>query len=95
MKKLLSVIFCLFIQVAPLSAFAAPLVVGADDSIQSVLTSHKGKRLTVRVMSGEELTGVVQSVNARVLHLGELTGREFFDAVVNIDDIQAVIVRKE
>jgi hypothetical protein len=74
-------------------ATAAELKVGANDSVQSVLTAAKGSRATVRLRSGQELTGVVREVNARVAHLGALSGREFFDAVVPLDAVEAVLIR--
>ena len=43
--------------------------------------------------TGPELAGVVTSVGDKVVHLSELTGREFFDAVVNLDQVGAVVIR--
>lgn len=74
------------------AAAAAELRVGTADTIESVLRAQKG-RVTVRLRSGQELTGNVRSVDVRLLHLGSLTGREFFDAVVPMEAIEAVIVR--
>jgi hypothetical protein len=71
---------------------AAELRLGTADTIESVLRAQKG-RVTVRLRSGQELTGAVRSVDVRLLHLGSLTGREFFDAVVPMEAIEAVIVR--
>jgi hypothetical protein len=72
---------------------AAPLSVGASDTIASVMSAQKGARVTLRLKSGQELTGVVRSVGSSVVHLGELTGKEYFDAAVGISDIEAVVVR--
>lgn len=74
------------------TAAAAELRLGTADTIESVLRAQKG-RVTVRLRSGQELTGNVRSVDVRLLHLGSLTGREFFDAVVPMEAIEAVIVR--
>lgn len=74
------------------AAAAAELRVGTADTIESVLRAQKG-RVTVRLRSGQELTGNVRSADVRLLHLGSLTGREFFDAVVPMEAIEAVIVR--
>lgn len=74
-------------------ATAAELRVGANDSVQSVLASQKGARVSVRLRSGQELTGVVREVGSRVVHLGALSGREFFDAVVPLEAVDAVLVR--
>jgi hypothetical protein len=74
-------------------AFAQPLVVNPDDSIERLLAAQKGKRVTVKLGPNDELTGVVRSVSPTVLHLGELAGRELFDAAVDIRQVRAVIVR--
>jgi hypothetical protein len=74
-------------------AMGAEVRVGANDTVQSVLTAAKGTRATVRLRSGQELTGVVREVNARVTHLGALSGREFFDAVVPLEAVDAVLIR--
>jgi len=78
---------------APGFAFAQPLVVNADDSIEKLLAAQKGKRVTVKLGPNDELTGVVRSVTPNVVHLGELAGRELFDAAVDIKQVRAVIVR--
>jgi small nuclear ribonucleoprotein (snRNP)-like protein len=61
--------------------------------VKSVLERLVGKRVSVVLTSGPELSGVVTSVGDKVVLLSELTGREFFDGVVNIDQIGAVVVR--
>jgi hypothetical protein len=71
----------------------AQLQVGASDTVESVLKAQTGKRITLRLRSGQELTGTVRAINARVVQLGTLTGREYFDAVVPLETIDAVIVR--
>jgi hypothetical protein len=68
------------------------LSVGPDDTIRNVLAAQTGKTVTVRV-DGEEMTGIVRSVNAHTVHLGQLSGKEFYDAVVNLDEVSAVVVR--
>ena len=83
--------------VAPLAPPAAAqdtkLEVRDADTVKSVLERHVGKRVSLVVASGPELTGTVVKVTANVVHLGELQGREFFDAVVSLDRISAVVVR--
>lgn len=74
-------------------ASAQPLVVTADDSIEKLLAAQKGKRVTVKLGPNDELTGVVRTVSPNVLHLGELAGRELFDAAIDIKQVRAVIVR--
>lgn len=88
--------FCAVVLVATL-AWAAPvpaaeLRVTPGDTLESLLKAQKG-RVTVRLRSGQELTGSVRSVDTRLLHLGALAGKEFFDAVVPLDAIEAIVVR--
>ena len=70
-----------------------PLTVGDADTVKTVLERSAGKRITVMMLSGQELTGAVTRVTGNVVHLSELAGREFSDAVVSLDRVSAVIVR--
>ncbi|HYC56409.1 MAG TPA: hypothetical protein VEL28_15860 [Candidatus Binatia bacterium] len=74
-------------------ATAQQLTVGPSDSIEKILAAHSGKVVTVRTGCDQELTGKVRSVSADVVHLAELTGKDFYDAVVATGSITAVIVR--
>jgi hypothetical protein len=74
-------------------AFAGSLVIKAGDTIQKILESHKGKRITLRLAGGGELSGKVRSVTKELVQLGELSGQEFFDGVVEVGKVSAVIVR--
>ena len=67
--------------------------INKDDNMQTVLTAQKGKQVTVKLDSGDELTGKVGEVTGKVVVLQALTGKEFFDAVINMDDVAAVLVR--
>lgn len=86
----LAAIVCLTLSSA---AVAQELSIAEADTTRSVLAAQKGKRVTLRLQSGQELTGVVRDANATLVVLGALTGREFFDAIVPIDTVEAVIVR--
>ena len=52
-----------------------------------------GERITLSLIGGGELQGVVSKVGVTTLYITELTGREFFDAVVRLDHISAVVVK--
>ena len=75
------------------SAFAQELKISPAATVETLLAAQKGKRVTVRTRSSQELTGVVRDVTSRFVHLGALSGRDFFDAVVALDAVEAVIVR--
>ena len=92
MKKACSIALVAVCLVAS-DVWAEPLAVGAEDTIRSILTAHQGKRVTVKLHSGSEMTGKVGEVNNAIIHLMELSGKEYFDAVVSIGNIEAVVIR--
>jgi len=79
-------------------ALTAPVLaqevgISANDSTQTVIAAQKGKRVTLRLRSGQEFTGVVRDATGRLVVLGALTGREFFDAVIPLESVDAVLIR--
>src|SRR5262245_15617029 len=90
--RLLTVVLASFLFLA-VPAQAQDLTVAAADSIQNVLAAQKGKRVTVRTTGGQELTGTVREATSKLVVLGGLTGREFFDAAIPLEKIEAVLVR--
>lgn len=81
-------------------AFAAAavfMVSGAafagDKAMHAALKAQQGKRATVVLASGNELTGKVVDLSQNSVRLSELSGKEFFDAVIDLDQVQAVIHR--
>lgn len=89
MRLLVATALCLVVA----HASAQSVNIAPTDSIQSVVSAQKGKRVTLRLRSGQELTGTLRTSTDRLVVIAELTGREFFDAVVPIEAIEAVIVR--
>jgi hypothetical protein len=78
--------------VAPI-AWAEPLSIKPGDTLQKQIEAQKGKRITIRLQSGEELTGILRATTNDLIHLGELSGKEFFDAVIDANKVTALIVR--
>ena len=89
----LAVAIALAIPPALAQPAAQPLAVGADATVEKVLVAQVGKRVTLKLGPGDELTGTVKLVTPKVVHLSEIAGREFFDAVVDTTRIVAVLVR--
>jgi hypothetical protein len=89
----MGVISGLLVAVLASGALAAPVAIGKADTIASVLAAQQGNRVTLRLGSGEELSGKVVTVGESVVQLGELASKEFFDAVIPISSIEAVVVR--
>jgi hypothetical protein len=64
-----------------------------NDTIQTVLQRQVGQPIELRMKSGEKLGGKLEKLNEKVAHLTQLTGAEYFDAVVAVENIAAVVVR--
>lgn len=89
MKALLMPIAALALCATSLSAVAK------DEVMVGVLKDRKDKQVTVVLRGGTELTGKVGNVGNNTLRLTELSGKEYFDAVVDLDDVSAVIFRSK
>jgi hypothetical protein len=87
-------VLCTFLCLAfAAGALAQEVRISSADTTQSVLAGQKGKRVTLRLRSGQELTGTMQDANARLVVIGTVSGREFFDAVVPLEAVEAVLIR--
>lgn len=65
----------------------------SPDSIRHTLEQQTGKRVKLKLVSGQELEGKVSRVGSQAVVVTELSGMEFFDATVRVDQIASVIVR--
>jgi len=72
---------------------AETLSITGSDTIDTILSAQKGKRVTIKLKAGDDLTGIVGEVNKEIVQLRELTGKEYYDAVVVLKGIEAVIIR--
>lgn len=92
MRKIACVILFGATIISAVPVHSAEVRITASDTVESVLNGQKG-RVTLRLRSGQELTGTVRAVTGKLVHLGTLSTREFFDAVVPLEAIEAVIIR--
>ena len=84
-----------FALAAPVEAQAPAqtLTLAASDTMESVLKAQQGKRVTLKIGPGDEITGTVKAVTPQLVQLAEISGREFFDAAVDLKSVKAVMVR--
>ena len=75
------------------SAEEQALDLNSPDIIRQTLEQQLGKRVKVKLESGQDMEGKVAKVGTHALQLIELTGMEFFEATIKLDDVAAVIVR--
>jgi len=89
--------FALFSFILLFSSLAIAEEIKLDAQATNVLKSNLeklvGKKVSIRTESSDEISGTVQSVGNEAVVLAQLTGREFFDAIVPMDKVQAIIVR--
>ena len=62
--------------------------------IAEALRARVGKPVTLVLASGTEIGGTVAEVRDHTVVLRALTGKDFYDALVVVDDIAAVEVRR-
>ncbi len=62
----------------------------AEASLAENLKSLVGKKVTVTINSGSTFTGSVKTVGAHLVHLEKLVGKEYFDALIRIENIAAI-----
>jgi hypothetical protein len=65
----------------------------SSDTMQSILQKNVGQMVELRLKAGEKIGGKVEKIGDKLVHLSALSGAEFYDAAVSIDDIAAVVVR--
>jgi hypothetical protein len=92
-KRIFLTVFLVSMVVISTVSRAEPVTISSGDTIQKVLTAQTGKRVSVKIKSGEELTGTVTTVTDELTHLNQLAGKEFYDAIVVNKSIVAVIIR--
>lgn len=90
----ISVFFLLGCLAAPLAcAEEMKLELKPGTTMKEVLAEQTGKRVALRLGSGEEIEGTVTSVGNSLAHISRLSGKDFYDAVVSIDQVSAVRIR--
>lgn len=83
----------LFLSAIGAQAGEASLATDKDDTVGTVLRQHIGKTVTLKLSSGQDLTGKVQQVGNHLVVLASLRGLEFYDAAVELAHVSAVVVR--
>ncbi|HOP40991.1 MAG TPA: hypothetical protein PLI53_08105 [Geobacteraceae bacterium] len=63
-----------------------------DDSVQKILGDWKGKRVTLRLSDGTEITGKVRKVTTEVVEMG-MSDHGFYSKTVEIGKIAMLIVK--
>ena len=63
------------------------------DTIATILQRNAGQTVELRMKSGEKIGGKIDKTSDKLVYLSQVAGAEYFDAVVDMSDVAAVIVR--
>jgi hypothetical protein len=94
----LAILFYVNIFVLPRSAEAKVVAIegisyNVNSSLADNLKSLIGKNVNIILDSGNNLSGIVKKVGNHLLHLEKLDKKEYFDALIRIEDISAIDTR--
>src|SRR4030065_2078313 len=82
------------ISTASAQSRAATAVAGAkfkaSFSMKENLKAYIGKDVLIHLRSGKTFQGYVKAVGDQAVHLEKLSGRDFYDALIRIEDISAI-----
>jgi hypothetical protein len=93
MKRLLFLVALLTTITCATVPAQTKLELQAGDTIASILQRTAGQTVELRMKSGEKIGGKIDKTSDKLVYLSQVTGAEYFDAVVDMSDVAAVIVR--
>ncbi len=73
------------------SAEEAKFELKPNATMREVLADRTGKRTVLRLKNGEDIDGTVTLVGNGLVHITRLAGKDFYDAVVDISAVNAVL----
>ncbi len=89
---LLTVCFSMPNEVAAKSKVIA--IEGMSYNVNSSMTDNLkllvGKKVSVSIVSGVSISGFVKQVGDHLIHIEKIVGKEYFDALIRIENISAV-----
>ena len=96
----LIILLCVTILMLPTEVEAKTKIVviegisyNVDLSLTDNLKSLTGKKIYVTLDSGKTFTGFVKKVGNHLMHLEKLDGKDYFDALIRIENISAIDTR--
>jgi hypothetical protein len=74
---------------------ADKVTLNGDDTPPKLLLRQMGQKVELLLKSGDHLSGTVKGVNEKCVHIAALTDRNLYDAIVVMDDINAIVLRND
>lgn len=62
-------------------------------SLKDNLASNVGKRVSLMISTGESVEGTIEKVGDHFVLISKLSGKDFYDALIRIDGVKAVVFR--
>ena len=62
-------------------------------SLKDNLASNIGKRVSLMISAGESVEGTIEKVDDHFVLIAKLSGKDFYDALVRIDEVKAVVFK--
>lgn len=62
-------------------------------TLKDNLSSNVGKRVSLMISSGESLEGTIEKVGDHFVLISKLSGKDYYDAIVRIDEVKAIVFR--
>lgn len=59
-------------------------------SIMQNLKNYAGKEVVIYLNSGKYFQGYVKNISESLIHLEKIAGKDFYDALIRIEDITAI-----
>ena len=93
----IAILFSVVLFTLPKEAVAKSKVVAIEginynvnSSLADNLKSLVGKKVSVTIVSGKTISGFVKEVGIHLIHLEKLEGKDYFDALIRIENISAI-----
>lgn len=65
----------------------------ANASLAENLKILVGKKVNITLESGKTFTGIVKTIGTHLVHVEKLEGKEYYDALIRIENIAAIDAR--
>ena len=82
-----------FLHAAPQAVEIKGVGYNVESAFEDNLRTLVGRKVHVTMDSGKEFAGTVKSVGTHLLHLEKIEGKEYFDALIRLERIEAVDTR--
>lgn len=94
LRALVFVVLCMVVYVPNVSAAGQKYELkSVSSTVKDVLMENIGKKVIVQMDAGVNMEGIVSKVGKSLVHISNISGGEFYDAVVRIDKISAVLFK--